>query len=323
MDRLATASTVVVVSLLLCACAPYHVRRDGVAESRQSVWSPWVPFAGYPLPAPTLDVSSALGIEEYAIYLEQKTLWDNYSRQVIRAIQVDRSTPDLPAPPVFEGPLGQPRGLSQTELARQRDFRELEASRVEAEAARLALEDHEGRVRADLSKCIEALGGANVEATATAVSEARLTSQEHLQVTAQPAGSLAAPELRLSDADQSYFPSGSAQLQPAAISALDELVLKHRMDHTTFRVEGHTDSDTYDNWKLSAERALAVIRQLLEQGVEPSRISGHFYSTTRPVANNGSDEGKASNRRVDIYVEGTDVGARQVDSLSPVKRSKP
>ena len=118
------------------------------------------------------------------------------------------------------------------------------------------------------------------------------------------------PDLRLSDADQSYFPLGSAQLQPAAISALDQLVLNHRLDHTTFRVEGHTDSDTYDNWKLSAERALAVIRHLIEQGVEPTRISGHFYSTNRPVADNDSDEGKASNRRVDIYVECADAAAK-------------
>lgn len=310
MTRQHRVMAIISASLLLCACAPYHVRRDGVAEARQSIWSPWVPFAGYPLPAPKLDASSALGIEEYTLYLEQKTLWDNYSRQVIRAILDDHIDPDLPAPPIFEGPQEQPRGLSETELVRQREIRELDLGRAAAEASKLTLEDHEGRVRADLAKCIEALGGANVEATATATSESRVTSQELLQVTAQPTGSLVAPDLRLSDADQSYFPSGSAQLQPAAISALDQLVLNHRLDHTTFRVEGHTDSDTYDNWKLSAERALAVIRHLIEQGVEPTRISGHFYSTNRPVADNDSDEGKASNRRVDIYVERADAAAK-------------
>jgi chemotaxis protein MotB len=74
-------------------------------------------------------------------------------------------------------------------------------------------------------------------------------------------------------------------------------------------VEGHTDDvpvqgGAFDsNWSLAAARANAVTRFLLEQGFAPTRLQSVSYADTRPVADNGSAEGRAANRRVELQVE--------------------
>ncbi|MOA00288.1 Outer membrane porin F precursor [compost metagenome] len=74
---------------------------------------------------------------------------------------------------------------------------------------------------------------------------------------------------------------------------------------TTTVVEGHTDSvgpDAY-NQKLSQRRADAVKQVLVQDGVEASRVSSVGYGESRPVADNGTAEGRAVNRRVEAQVE--------------------
>jgi len=79
------------------------------------------------------------------------------------------------------------------------------------------------------------------------------------------------------------------------------------------RVEGHTDnlqipfgSDLFqkfkDNWELSGERALSVLRYLTDLGLDPSRISYAGYAETRPIESNDTPEGRAYNRRVEIII---------------------
>ena len=75
---------------------------------------------------------------------------------------------------------------------------------------------------------------------------------------------------------------------------------------TTTRVEGHTDNvgpDAY-NQKLSERRALAVKNVLVNQyGVQGNRVDSIGYGKTRPVADNSTDAGRATNRRVEAEVE--------------------
>jgi chemotaxis protein MotB len=56
------------------------------------------------------------------------------------------------------------------------------------------------------------------------------------------------------------------------------------------------------NWHLSAHRAIAVSRALLEQGVSPSRMGVMGFGEYRPIDANSTEEGRGRNRRVEIYV---------------------
>jgi len=71
------------------------------------------------------------------------------------------------------------------------------------------------------------------------------------------------------------------------------------------QVEGHTDNigaPEY-NLDLSQRRARAVYDFLVSQNVPPERLSVEGYGMTRPVADNGTEEGRQRNRRVDLVIQ--------------------
>ncbi|MCE5184745.1 MAG: OmpA family protein [Planctomycetaceae bacterium] len=108
------------------------------------------------------------------------------------------------------------------------------------------------------------------------------------------------------------FASGKASLKSTTNTELDHIygVLRERYSGRPVDVVGHTDSDPIrktkdqwkDNWELSAERALTVLRYLVDRGVQPSNIRAVACGESRPVASNASSAGKAKNRRVEIVV---------------------
>ena len=90
-------------------------------------------------------------------------------------------------------------------------------------------------------------------------------------------------------------PSSDAALQPAANVMAANKALK-------LEVQGHTDNvgnDAY-NQTLSEARSKAVVAWLTGHGVAAERRTAKGYGKTRPIADNGSDEGRARNRRVEI-----------------------
>jgi len=80
----------------------------------------------------------------------------------------------------------------------------------------------------------------------------------------------------------------------------------------TVRVEGHTDDQPLvgalaerfpSNWTLSAARAAAVARRLIEEtGLSPDQFVVVGYGSTRPVASNETAAGRRRNRRVRVAV---------------------
>jgi chemotaxis protein MotB len=106
------------------------------------------------------------------------------------------------------------------------------------------------------------------------------------------------------------FASARAQLQDSAAPLLSELAetLLEAGD-ARISVEGHTDNvplqgGVFDsNWDLAAARANAVTRYLLAHGFDPARLQSVSFADTRPVADNGTAEGRAENRRVELQVE--------------------
>ncbi|MBX2951434.1 MAG: OmpA family protein [Leadbetterella sp.] len=69
-----------------------------------------------------------------------------------------------------------------------------------------------------------------------------------------------------------------------------------------FEVGGHTDSDGSEgyNLDLSQQRAGAVKSQLVQMGIDASRLTAKGYGQTKPIADNQTLEGKANNRRVEF-----------------------
>lgn len=103
---------------------------------------------------------------------------------------------------------------------------------------------------------------------------------------------------------QLNFAFGSARIMPDSFETLDNLgrVLK-RNNEAKVRVEGHTDSvgSEYDNQILSEERAQSVIRYLVRKhGIEKQRLTMRGFGESRPMSSNGTEEGRAMNRRVVI-----------------------
>lgn len=105
------------------------------------------------------------------------------------------------------------------------------------------------------------------------------------------------------------FGSGRAELEDAGLDVIDRLVPTLAAGGHRIIVEGHTDNLPIQterfpsNWELSASRASSVVRYLQLAGIESTRLSATGYADTRPLANNGDEQGRASNRRVELIMQ--------------------
>jgi chemotaxis protein MotB len=105
------------------------------------------------------------------------------------------------------------------------------------------------------------------------------------------------------------FDLGKAELRPYAGPLLRKVAKILKNHPYTVMVEGHTDDLPIStpkfpsNWELSAARAAAVVRYLVDScGMRPEHLVVMGYADTRPVAPNTSPEGRAKNRRVEFLL---------------------
>lgn len=101
------------------------------------------------------------------------------------------------------------------------------------------------------------------------------------------------------------FATDSAALRPDLIASLGQ-VAQNLTSYPNSRIEvvGHTDntgSAAY-NMDLSQRRASAVAGVLIQRGVPSSRLVAYGRGFDVPVASNATAEGRAKNRRVEIYI---------------------
>ncbi|GAB4184450.1 MAG: OmpA family protein [Wenzhouxiangellaceae bacterium] len=99
------------------------------------------------------------------------------------------------------------------------------------------------------------------------------------------------------------FATDSADLSPGFYDVLDSVALVvDEYEQTVIIADGHTDSTGSDQYNqlLSERRAEAVIRQLVNQGVNPVRAASYGYGEKYPVADNSTASGRAANRRVEL-----------------------
>ncbi len=111
------------------------------------------------------------------------------------------------------------------------------------------------------------------------------------------------------------FEQGKASLRKDARKSLDGIVsaLQGEYSDKSVLVFGHTDdqpikkSGWKDNYELSAERALAVVRYLRDHGVPPRRLAACGWGEHRPQVPNSSAANRKANRRVEIFALGTEL----------------
>ena len=101
-------------------------------------------------------------------------------------------------------------------------------------------------------------------------------------------------------------PEGEEKLGQLAV-ALNQIAAEIPEDiDWILQVEGHTDDIPVragrfaDNWDLSTERALSVVRFLAESGLPANRLAAAGYGEFQPLDNAGSDEARRRNRRIEM-----------------------
>ncbi|ETT48860.1 flagellar motor protein [Paenibacillus sp. VT-400] len=116
--------------------------------------------------------------------------------------------------------------------------------------------------------------------------------------------------LSITLSDRFLFDQGQAALKDGAAPTLSKLASLFRDLNTVVSIEGHTDNipvganSTYkDNWELSGERALSVLRFFLDtEKLNPDGFQYAGYADTRPTGDNTTAAGRQKNRRVEITV---------------------
>ncbi len=110
--------------------------------------------------------------------------------------------------------------------------------------------------------------------------------------------------------DKLLFKSGKYEVSDQAKVVLGKVAkVLNNQPNIEFMVEGHTDTVSFrkeqllDNWDLSVKRATSVIRILQNQyGIAPTRMTAAGRAEYQPVADNGTDAGRAANRRTRIVI---------------------
>jgi outer membrane protein OmpA-like peptidoglycan-associated protein len=99
------------------------------------------------------------------------------------------------------------------------------------------------------------------------------------------------------------FDVGKSTIKPESMGEINRIVtLMKENPELKFSVEGHTDStgNAASNQTLSEARSQAVVDKLVANGIAGDRLKAAGKGQTAPIADNGTDEGKAKNRRVEF-----------------------
>ncbi len=120
-------------------------------------------------------------------------------------------------------------------------------------------------------------------------------------------------QLKLNIPNDISFDTGSAALKPELRDVLSQFAKGLGENPSALvKIVGHTDSVGTDanNQRLSNERADAVRDFIADRGVSTSRIAITGSGEREPIASNETAEGRAKNRRVEIYLREPDASPK-------------
>ena len=112
------------------------------------------------------------------------------------------------------------------------------------------------------------------------------------------------------------FDLNKSTLKPEAKAALDKFAVEmNDLPLTNINVYGHTDNTgtAEVNKKVSQQRADAVAKYLHKKGIANNRMLAEGLSYDFPVADNATAEGRAQNRRVEIYISANDEMVKEAE----------
>ncbi|NVK03646.1 MAG: OmpA family protein [Flavobacteriia bacterium] len=173
----------------------------------------------------------------------------------------------------------------------------------------------------ELSEMNEALGerAARLQELENRLDEQTQATRALRRTVADALGSFSSEELQVSIEDgrvkvslseNLLFPSASVNLDPKGVDALGKLaeVLKVNPD-VNIMIVGYTDSLAIstprfrNNWDLSVLRATTIASILQERyRIDGSRLTASGQAEFQPVASNGTEQGRALNRRTEIFL---------------------
>lgn len=111
--------------------------------------------------------------------------------------------------------------------------------------------------------------------------------------------------IKLVMGDAVLFPTGKYTLSAAADATLSRIAYNlKQFPESDITVVGFTDNTGSEavNQKLSLQRAQSVVDYLIQQGVAADRLKAVGKGWDDPIASNSTVEGRAQNRRVEIYI---------------------
>jgi outer membrane protein OmpA-like peptidoglycan-associated protein len=111
----------------------------------------------------------------------------------------------------------------------------------------------------------------------------------------------------LLDNRQINFATNSADIDTSSTSLLSDLIdIVNQCPDANIEIAGHTDSRGSDdfNLRLSQARASSVMNYLINNEIEPNRLTAVGYGESNPIADNDSTEGLAKNRRIEFNIKG-------------------
>jgi outer membrane protein OmpA-like peptidoglycan-associated protein len=101
------------------------------------------------------------------------------------------------------------------------------------------------------------------------------------------------------------FATDQDQVIPPFYPTLDSVaIVLRKFNRTLIDINGHTDSTgtLAHNQGLSERRAASVANYLGAGGIDQRRISTLGYGPTQPIASNATPDGRAQNRRVEVFI---------------------
>lgn len=109
-----------------------------------------------------------------------------------------------------------------------------------------------------------------------------------------------------------HFGFDKHSLTPMGSKALSQLANELQSNGSFITVDGHTDSagDEGYNQALGLQRALTTSNALVADGVEKNRLVIRSFGESKPIASNETSEGRAKNRRAEIWTSMDDATER-------------